>query len=106
MVTENAKSCIVRVEGNSQLTYTSVKQDFPLGVLFYFRDTGIDSAVAPQAVTENTLIESVEASLISENQDMSRLFIALKQDAPYEVTDDGTGLQIEFAKPLAASIVG
>ena len=105
MVTENAKSCMVRVEGNSQLTYTSVKQDFPLGVLFYFRDTGIDSAVAPQAVTENTLIESVEASLISENQGMSRLFIALKQDAPYEVMDDGTGLQIEFAKPLAASIV-
>ncbi|MDP4726905.1 MAG: hypothetical protein NWS07_06400, partial [Desulfobacterales bacterium] len=37
VVTENAESCIVRVEGNSQLTYTSVKQDFPLGVLFYFR---------------------------------------------------------------------
>jgi type IV pilus assembly protein PilQ len=106
MVTENAKSCVVQVEGNSQLTYTSVKQDFPLGVLFYFRDTGIDSAVAPQAVTENTLIESVEASQISGNQDMSRLFIALKQDAPYEVMDDGTGMRIEFAKPFAAPIVG
>ncbi|MGD8949833.1 MAG: AMIN domain-containing protein [Desulfobacterales bacterium] len=106
MVTENAESCIVQVEGNSQLTYTSVKQDFPLGVLFYFRDTSIDSAVAPQAVTENSLIESVEAAQISEDQGMSRLFIALKQDAPYEVMDDGTGMRIEFAKPFAAPIVG
>ncbi|MEN8806414.1 MAG: type IV pilus secretin PilQ [Desulfobacterales bacterium] len=104
MVTENAESCIVQVEGNSQLTYTSVKQDFPLGVLFYFRDTSIDSAVAPQAVTENSLIESVEAAQISEDQGMSRLFIALKQDAPYEVMDDGTGMRIEFAKPFAAPI--
>jgi type IV pilus assembly protein PilQ len=106
MVTENEKSCIVQVDGSSQLTYTSVKQDFPLGVLFYFRDTGIDSAVAPQTVTENTLIESVEASQISGNQGMSRLFIALKQDAPYEVMDGGTGMRIEFAKPPAAPIVG
>jgi type IV pilus assembly protein PilQ len=105
VVTENAESCIVRVEGSSQLTYTSVKQDFPLGVLFYFRDTGIDSAVVPQTVTENTLIDSVEASQISEDQGMSRLFIALKQDAPYAVVDDdGTGMQIEFAKPLATPI--
>ncbi|MDP4979229.1 MAG: type IV pilus secretin PilQ, partial [Desulfobacterales bacterium] len=87
-------------------TYTSVKQDFPLGVKFYFRDTGIDSAVAPQAVTENSLIESVEAVQISEDQGMSRLFIALKQDATYEVMDDGTGMRIEFAKPFAAPIVG
>jgi len=106
MVTENAQSCIVQVDGNSQLTYTSVKQDFPLGVLFYFRETRIDSAVAPQAVTENSLIESVEVSQISGNQDMSRLFIALKQDAPYEVMDDGTGMRIEFAKPLTDPIVG
>jgi type IV pilus assembly protein PilQ len=106
MVTENATSCVVQVEGNSQLTYTSVKQDFPLGVLFYFRGTEIDSAVAQQAVTENSLIESIEASQISENQDMSRLFIALKQDVPYEVVDDETGIRIEFVKPLTAPIVG
>lgn len=106
MVTENAKSCNVQVIANSRLTYTSVKQDFPLGVLFYFRDTGIDTAVSAHAVSENTLIESVEASQINGNQDMSRVFIALKQDAPYEVVDDGTGIRIEFAKPLAAPIVG
>ncbi|MGB7920084.1 MAG: type IV pilus secretin PilQ [Desulfobacterales bacterium] len=107
VITENAESCIVRVEGSSQLTYTSVRQDFPLGVLFYFRDTRIDSAVVPQTVTDNTLIDSVEASQISEDQGMSRLFIALKQDAPYEVADDdGTGMRIEFAKPLAAPIAG
>ncbi|MEN8780779.1 MAG: type IV pilus secretin PilQ, partial [Desulfobacterales bacterium] len=54
--------------------------------------------------TENSLIESVEAAQISEDQGMSRLFIALKQDAPYEVMDDGTGMRIEFAKPFAAPI--
>ncbi|MDZ7582625.1 MAG: type IV pilus secretin PilQ [Deltaproteobacteria bacterium] len=106
MVTEDAQSCIVRVKGNSQLSYTSVKQDFPLGILFYFRDTGVDSAVAPQVALDNTVIESVEFSQISESQGVSRLFIALKEDTPHEVVTEETGIRIEFAKPLAAPIVG
>ncbi len=99
MATEDAESYLVLVRGNRQLTYTSVKQNLPLGVLFYFPETGIDPGIMASIAANNDVIESVETSLVSEKQDMSRILIALKKDTPYEVTPEGTGIRIAFAKP-------
>ena len=101
---EDESSYLVMVNGNRQLTYTSVKQNLPLGILFYFQDTQIDSTVEPLFVTDNEVIESIEVSRINDKQDMSRLLISLKQDIPYDVTADGNGIRISFAKPLGEKI--
>ena len=36
ITSEDAASTIVTVKGNQTLTYTALKQEFPLGVLFHF----------------------------------------------------------------------
>jgi len=102
IATEDAGSYLVLVKGNRQLTYTSVKQNLPLGVLFYFPETGIDPGIMASIAADNDIVESVETSLVSETQDMSRILISLKKDTPYEVTPEGTGIRIAFAKPAGA----
>ena len=68
IATEDADSYLVLVKGNRQLTYTSVKQNLPLGVLFYFPETGIDPGIMASIAADSDVIESVETSLVSENR--------------------------------------
>ncbi len=96
---EDESSYFIVVEGNRQLTYTSVKQNLPLGILFYFQDTEIDSTVDTLELSNNEIIDAVEISPINDKEDMSRLLIGLKQDIPYEVTAQGNGIRISFDKP-------
>lgn len=90
---------LVIIQGNQQLTYTSVKQNLPLGVLFYFPETDLDSAVPVTLMPNNAVIESVETALLDDQQQMTRVFISLKQDIPYDVAPDGTGIRISFPRP-------
>jgi type IV pilus assembly protein PilQ len=99
---EDESSYFVVVEGNRQLTYTSVKQNLPLGILFYFQDTEIDSTVDTLELSNNEIIDAVEISPINDKEDMSRLLIGLKQDIPYEVTAQGNGIRISFDKPRSS----
>jgi len=103
IATEDADSYVVLVKGNRQLTYTSVKQNLPLGVLFYFPETGIEETIQPTISSSNDIIDTVEASRISDQQNMSRLMISLKKDIPYDVTPEGTGIRISFAKTQTVS---
>jgi type IV pilus assembly protein PilQ len=101
---EDDSSYLILVNGNRQLTYTSVKQNLPLGILFYFQDTQIDDTVEPLVFTDNEIIDSIEVSPVNDKQDMSRLLISLKQDIPYEVTAEGNGIRISFVKPIGEKI--
>jgi len=92
---------VIRVLGNRQLTYTSVKQNLPLGVLFYFPETDLGESVPAELPLDTSVIAGVEASKISQEQNMTRLLISLNQDAPYKVTPEGTAVRIAFAKPQA-----
>ncbi len=103
---EDAKSIRILVKGNRLLTYTSVKQPFPLAILLYFSDTelkdhaGQDKSYNPE-ITENNIISSVKTSEISEDkkpQKASRIEISLKKDIPYEVIREDTILKISFEK--------
>jgi len=89
----------VIIQGNQQLTYTSVKQNLPLGVLFYFPETGIDRNVSSVLTPNNDVIESVDTALLDNQQQMTRVMISLKQDIPYDVAPEGTGIKIFFPKP-------
>ena len=90
----------VSVKGNRLLTYTSNKQVFPLGVVFYFPETTLGNIDTVYEPSENNIISSIRANEIKENDQTptTRLFIGLKRDALYDISPDETGLKITFPK--------
>jgi uncharacterized protein (DUF1697 family) len=100
---ESAESASVYIDGNQELTYTSVKQPFPTGVILYFPDTSLFmTEVATDSIDQSDIIESIETSELTEKGTTSRIEILLKKDAPYEVLRQADGLVISFAKPMEA----
>ena len=101
-VTEDADSIVVLIKSDRLLTYTSVKQPFPLGVLLYFPDTAIDQ-IETSLAPDLDIVSSVQTSELTEDGHTSRIEIALKKDASYKVTREGEGLKLLFAKESAIS---
>jgi type IV pilus assembly protein PilQ len=96
--TEDPKTSTVRISGNQLLTYTSIKQPSPPGVMLYFPETGfgnIDENYQP----ENGIIAAIHTSALKTKKQTSRVEILLKKDVPYEVNRDDGGLVISFKKP-------
>ncbi len=103
ITTEDSKSTTVLVRGNRYLTYTSIKQDIPLGILFYFHETDLDESIQTTFTPESNIIESIETSELADQEGTTRILISLKKDIPYEVTPDDTGIKISFLKTLDIS---
>lgn len=98
--TEDSESSTVLVSGDRLLTYTSVKQPFPLGVLLYFPETALDN-IETTYTPDSDIVESIQASEITDKGHTSRIEILLKKDASYEVARVDTGLKISFKKASA-----
>jgi type IV pilus assembly protein PilQ len=99
-----ADSVIVTINGNEPLTYTAIKQVFPMGVLFHFPGTSLDTVKTVTTAPENQIVGSVKATeLVEDKSTTSRIFIAMKMDAPYDLKPEDDGLQVSF--PKAASQV-
>jgi len=98
--TEDSESSTVLVSGDRLLTYTSVKQPFPLGVLLYFPETALDN-IETTYTPDSDIVRSVQASEITDKGHTSRIEILLKKDASYEVAREDTGLKISFKKASA-----
>jgi type IV pilus assembly protein PilQ len=99
---EDPESSNVRVSGNQLLTYTSVKQSSPLGVLLYFPETSfnnIDTNYRP----ESDVVDSIQTSELTANGQTSRIEILLKEDVSYKVNREENDLIISFNKPAAAT---
>ncbi len=95
---EDAKSTIVTVKGGQNLTYTAIKQVFPLGVLFHFPETALDNIKEVYYPPQSDVIGSIRATQIEEDGTTSRIFIALRKDLPYNITPDEDGIHISFPK--------
>jgi type IV pilus assembly protein PilQ len=82
------------------LTYTSIKQVFPLGVLFHFPQTALDDIQTDYTPADDTIITTIKATEIKEEDETktSRIFISLKKDVPYDITPGDAGLRIAFPK--------
>jgi hypothetical protein len=94
-----ADSVIVTINGNQPLTYTAIKQVFPMGVLFHFPGTSLDTVKTVTTAQENQIVGSVKATeLVEDKSTTSRLFIAMKMDAPYDLKPEDDGLQVSFPK--------
>jgi hypothetical protein len=98
VTSEDAESTIVTVKGGPTLTYTAIKQVFPLGVLFHFPETALDKIKEVYYPPQTDIIGSIRATQIEEDGATSRVFIALKRDLPYNITPDETGIHISFPK--------
>lgn len=95
---EDSESTTVTIRGNRYLTYTSIKQDIPLGILFYFHETGFDESIQGTYTPESDIITSIETSELTDQEGTTRILISLKKDMPYDVTPDDTGIKISFLK--------
>ena len=92
-----ADSVTVTINGNQPLTYTAIKQVFPMGVLFHFPETALATDKTVTTPPENEIIGSVKATELVENKTTtSRIFIALKVDAPYDLQPLDSGLLVSF----------
>jgi len=84
------------------LTYTSVKQPVPLGVLLYFPETALGD-INKTYMPESDLVGSINASELTDKGHTARIEIALKQDASYEVIRQDNDLRIIFNKVSPSS---
>jgi len=98
--TDDSNSIMVWIKGNQLLTYTSVKQPFPAGVLLYFPETALDN-IQRAYQPDSGVVASINASELTEKGHTSRIEILLKNDTPYEVTREDTGLKISFKNTIA-----
>lgn len=99
---EDSESSNIRVSGNQILTYTSVKQSSPLGVLLYFPETNIDN-IDTNYHPKSDVVASIKASELTAKGQTSLIEILLKEDVSYEVIREDKDLIISFKKsPTAA----
>ena len=94
---DDTESSTVTLSGSQNLTYSAIKQVFPLGVLFHFPETALDNIKEVYYPPHSKIIASIRATQIEEaNGTTSRIFIALKEDLPYSIIPDADGIHISF----------
>ena len=106
VTSEDAANLFVTVKGSQRLAYTAVKQDFPLGVQFYFPGTALDNLKESYYPPENDTISAIRATEVAEGGKASRIFIALKRDVAYELIPEGADIKIAFRRAGAAAAAG
>jgi type IV pilus assembly protein PilQ len=100
---EDLTSCSIWIRGNRMLTYTSVKQPLPPGVLLYFPETHLGD-INTDNMPDSDIVSSITASKITPQGHTSRVEILLKKDISYEVIQEGTDLKITFEKESKTSV--
>ena len=94
-LSETADGLDVIITGNAPLTYTSVKQPLPLGVVLYFPETQLDAA-NPAVDSTDGPVTAIHADQVKTTIDTTRVEILLAADAPYQVVQEGAALKIRF----------
>ena len=96
-LSEEPDSMNVVINGIEPLTYTSVKQPLPLGVVLYFPNTRLNVSQTDVQSTGNP-VTSIHAGQVEAKNKTTRIEILLAADAPYNVVQDGNSLKIQFPK--------
>jgi type IV pilus assembly protein PilQ len=102
-LSEGADSTNVVITGTAPLTYTSVKQPLPLGVVLYFPNTRLNVSNEDLQSTGSP-VTSIHAGQIEAKNNTSRIEILMASDAPYNVVQDGTTLKVQFTKTAPVSL--
>ena len=59
-VSREGESIDVLINGNEKLTYTAIKENFPLGIHVYFPDAGISDDFVTPSVSQEMGISSID----------------------------------------------
>ncbi len=86
---------VVNIEGNTVLSYTSIKQPSPLKVILFFPET-IVGALTQTVPADAEVISDIAVSRVGDAQ-TSKVEIALVKDVPYQVQREGNSLKVSFA---------
>jgi hypothetical protein len=97
-LTEDAESTSVVISGTEPLTFMSVKQALPLGVVLYFKNTRLNLSNANVESSGNP-VASIHASQKEANGNTSRIEILLASDAPYNVVQTELHLTSSLPNP-------
>ncbi len=103
-VLEKDDSIDIRIIADQLLTYTSVKQPYPLGLIFYLPDTKLNDARIDR-VPANEWVSMINASESTDHGNTTRIEISLKKDIPFEVDDSENGLVISLFKKEESSVI-
>jgi len=101
-VTEDSEESLVSIKGNTALTYTAVKHQFPLGVVLYFPETDLRE-VQETYTLRSPLIKTIHTSKLNRTTPASRIEIRLIEDAPYEVTREENTVRVAFKRAAGSS---
>jgi type IV pilus assembly protein PilQ len=101
-LSEEPDSTSVVINGIEPLTYTSVKQPLPLGVVLYFPNTRLTVSQTDVQSTGDP-VTSIHAGQIEAKNNTTRIEILLASDVPYNVVQDGNSLKIQFPKNTSVS---
>ncbi|MFP4307519.1 MAG: type IV pilus secretin PilQ [Desulfococcaceae bacterium] len=96
-VVEQPEAVHVLIQGRPLLTYTSVKQSAPRGLILYFSNTGLATS-QNFFVPPNPVLQSVTAAEVARDGVTSRVQLLLKRDALYEINRQGNGLKVVIDK--------
>ncbi len=98
-VVEADQGTIVRITGNKMLTFTSVKQADPVGVVLYFPNTGLDPSASFQTSAKG-LVSGIEPKELDADSKTVRVAIDLTRDSTYTINRNETQLEVLFPTTL------
>jgi type IV pilus assembly protein PilQ len=96
-VVDQPEAVHVLIQGQPLLTYTSVKQSAPRGLILYFSNTGLETS-QNFFVPPNPVLQSVTAAEVAREGTTARVQLLLKRDALYEINRQGGGLKVVIDK--------
>jgi len=93
----------VILKGSDNLSFTSVKQPFPTGVILYFPNTKLNG-IKNKLDFKDGIVETIKFSDYKQGNKTARVEILLKQDVGYQVTKSDEGLLISFNQNNSESV--
>jgi type IV pilus assembly protein PilQ len=87
---------VVHIQGNTVLSYTSIKQPSPLKIILFFPETEIGNTVQTEPSDQTGIIGDISVSRVGGVQ-TGKVEIGLKQDVSYLVEREGNSLKVSFA---------
>lgn len=95
---QTPETMVVNIVANQNLTYTAVKQSFPLGVAVYFPGAALADDVRSTTLQGTGQISSIVAAYADQGMKTARVDIILSENLDYEVNAHVAGLTLVFQK--------
>ena len=92
---QNQNNFYIHLKGSENLTFTSVKQPFPAGVILYFPNTRLNNIQTNLEFTEG-IVEAIKSTEYDQDNHTTRVEVLLRKDVGYQVTKEDKGLLVSF----------